>query len=141
MSDVIAHSPMIEGHGQFPHRIVLRDLGDQFVVHTEVHEPEKKPWYCQGNYVQKRPDEHDAIRRAWKHFERRSRHALSLAPPPEETLKHVSDIAETIIKTLLPEDAEERNELIRDDYQLESDLETFEQLTGKSLYEKAAQSD
>jgi len=46
----------------------------------------------------------------------------------------VADIAATIINTLLPDDEDERRELIGDDYQLESDIETFEQLTGKVIH-------
>jgi hypothetical protein len=41
----------------------------------------------------------------------------------------VSDIAESNINTLLPEDEDDRREINGDDYQLQSDIETFEQLT------------
>ena len=46
-------------------------------------------------------------------------------------LKQVADIAETIIKTLMGDDEEHRRDEFENDYQLDSDVETFEQLTGK----------
>ena len=45
----------------------------------------------------------------------------------------MSDIAESIINALLPDDDEDRRDLIGDDYQLRSDIETFEELTGKLI--------
>ncbi len=56
-----------------------------------------------------------------------------MEPPPAKRLAEVADIAETIINALLPEDEDERREFIDDDYQLESDIETFEELTGKVI--------
>ena len=47
-SRIIAASPMVHEPGLLPHRIVIRDLGDELVVHTEVLEPGKMPWYHQG---------------------------------------------------------------------------------------------
>ena len=37
-SKIVAASPMVHEPGMLPYRIVIRDLGDQFVVHTEVNE-------------------------------------------------------------------------------------------------------
>ena len=37
-SKIVAASPMVHEPGILPYRIVIRDLGDQFVVHTEVFE-------------------------------------------------------------------------------------------------------
>lgn len=54
-------------------------------------------------------------------------------PPPAKRLTEVADIAETIIKTLLPDDEDDCRDLINDDYQLESDIETFEHFTGKLI--------
>ena len=45
----------------------------------------------------------------------------------------MADIAESIINTLLPDDADDCRGVIGDDYQLQSDIETFEQLTGKVI--------
>ena len=45
----------------------------------------------------------------------------------------MSDIAESIINALLPEDEDDRRDLIGDDYQLQSDIETFEEFTGKVI--------
>ena len=139
-SSIVAASPVIHESGMLPHRIVIRDLGDQFVVHTEVFEPDKKPWYHQGDYFPKRSDastaaESDtvALRKAWVRFEERVRRSLRMDPPPAKRLAEVSDIAETIINTLLPDDEDDCRDLINDDYQLKSDIETFEHFTGKVI--------
>jgi hypothetical protein len=137
---VVATSPMLREPGILPYRIVIRDLGDQFVVHTEVIEPDKKPWYHQGDYFPKRSDATTtdesyaaALRKAWARFEERARISLHMDPPPAKRLEQVSDIAEAIIKTLLPDDEDDCRELINDDYQLESDIEPFEHFTGKVI--------
>ena len=54
-------------------------------------------------------------------------------PPPTKRLVEVVDIAESIINALLPDDEDDCRDLIGDDYQLQSDIETFEQLTGKRI--------
>jgi hypothetical protein len=56
-----------------------------------------------------------------------------MEPPPTKRLTDVANIAETIIKTLLPDDEDECRDLIDDDYQLKSDIETFEHFTGKVI--------
>jgi hypothetical protein len=61
--------------------------------------------------------------------------------PPAGQLNAVANIAETIINSLLPDDIEDRADLIEDDYQLESDIETFENLTGTSLWDRATPDD
>jgi hypothetical protein len=139
-SRIVAASPMVYESGMLPYRIVIRDLGDQFVVHTEVIEPKKKPWYHHGDYFPKKSDTLPAeeahavaLRKAWARFEERARRSLRMDPPPARRLAEVSDIAETIIKTLLPDDEEDCRDLIDDDYQLKSDIETFEQMTGKVI--------
>jgi len=55
---------------------------------------------------------------------------------PAKKLAEDSDIAKTIINTLLPDDEDDRRELIADDYQLQSDIESFEQLAGKVIQPK-----
>jgi hypothetical protein len=72
-------------------------------------------------------------RRAWARFEERARRSLRMEPPPARRLAEVSGIAESIINALLPEDEDDRRDLIGEDYQLESDIETFEQITGKVI--------
>ena len=131
---------MIHEPGLLPYRIVIRDLGDQHVVHTQVLEPGKKPRYHQGDYFPKRGDattaeesDAEALRKAWARFEERARRSLGMEPPPARRLAEVSDIAESIINALLPDDEDDRRDLIDDDYQLQSDIETFEQLTGKVI--------
>jgi hypothetical protein len=137
---IIAASPVVHESGMLPYRIVIRDLGDQLVVHTEVFEPGEEPWYHQGDYFRKRSEaatavESDAaaLHQAWARFEERARRSLGMEPPPTKKLADVADIAESITNALLPEDADERREFINDDYQLESDIETFEQLSGKVI--------
>jgi hypothetical protein len=56
-----------------------------------------------------------------------------MEPPPDKRLAEVSDIAESIINSLLPEDEDDRRDIIGDDYQLQSDIETFEEFTGKVI--------
>jgi hypothetical protein len=137
---IIAASPVVHESGMLPYRIVIRDLGDQHVVHTQVFERGQEPWYHQGDYFPKGCDaptaeESDAevLRRAWTRFEERVRRSLGMEPPPAKRLAEVSDIAETIINTLLPDDEDDCRDLIDDDYQLQSDIETFEELTGKVI--------
>jgi hypothetical protein len=137
---IVAASPVVQESGLLPHRIVIRDLGDQYVVHTEVREPDKEPWYHQGDYFPKQNDaptakESDAVAlsKAWARFEERARRSLRMEPPPAKRLAEVADIAETIIKTLLPDDEDDCRDMINDDYQLQSDIETFEHFTGKVI--------
>jgi hypothetical protein len=141
---IVASSPVVHEPGALPYRIVIRDMGDQFVVHTEVYESDKKPWYHQGDYFPKpsdaaRADESDAValRKAWARFDERVRRALRMDPPPDKRLAQVADIAEAIIKTLLPDDEDDCRDIISDDYQLKSDIETFEYFTGKVIQPEA----
>ena len=73
------------------------------------------------------------MRKAWARFGKRARRSIGIKPPPARRLAEVSDIAESIIKALLPGDKDKRRELIDDDYQLQSDIETFEELAGKVI--------
>ena len=50
---IVAASPIVHETGMLLYRIVIRDLGDQHVVHTQVFEPGKEPWYHQGDYFPK----------------------------------------------------------------------------------------
>jgi hypothetical protein len=138
---VIAASPMVRGGSEVPHRIAIRDLGDQYVVHTQIFDGVRKPYFQQGDDFPKTNDSApvahppaEALCKAWARFEERARRTLQMALPPTKKLIEVANIAESIIETLLPDDEDERRELVTDDYQLESDIQTFEQLTGKELY-------
>jgi hypothetical protein len=100
-SRIIAASPVVHESGMLPYRIVIRDLGDQLVVHTEVFEPGEEPWYHQGDYFTKRNDsptaeESDAaaLRNAWARFEERAQGSLRMDPPSAKRLAEVADIAE-----------------------------------------------
>ncbi len=138
-SDVIASSPMILADDTtLAHRIVLRDQGDQFVVHTQIFEGSKS-YFEHGNYFPKRKGEgtlaeHNRIelRKAWVKFEERSRRILGMENELHD-YKAAADVAESIIQSLLPEDEQERAEAISDDYMLESNIDTFEHFTGKDL--------
>jgi hypothetical protein len=137
---IVAASPVVHEPGMVPYRLVIRDLGDDYVVHTQVLEAGREPWFHQGDYFRKRDDaqtvhesDAQARRKAWVRFEERARRSLHMDPSPAKRLAEVSDIAETIINSLLPEDEDDRRDFIDDDYQLQSDIETFEQLTGKVI--------
>ena len=43
----------------------------------------------------------------WARFEERARRSLRMEPPPAKRIAEVTDIAETIIKTLLPDDEDD----------------------------------
>ena len=138
---IVAASPMFQGGSEVPHRIVIRDLGNTYVVHTQVYDGVQKPYFHQGDYFVKTNDSSpvahppaEALCKAWARFEERARRTLQMALPPTKKLTEVANIAESIIETLLPDDEDERRELVTDDYQLESDVQTFEELTGKELY-------
>jgi hypothetical protein len=59
--------------------------------------------------------------------------AGGVEPPPARKLAEVADIAETIINYLLPDDEDDCRDTFENDYQLDSDVETFENLTGKTI--------
>jgi hypothetical protein len=137
---IIAASPIIREPGLLPYQIVIGDLGYHYVVHTEVLERGRKPWYHHGDYFRKdnkTPSAHEsdaeAPRKPWSRFEERARRSLNMERPPAQRLAEVSDVAESIINALLPEDSDDRRDIIGADYQLESDIETFEQFTGKAI--------
>jgi hypothetical protein len=97
-----------------------------------------------GDYFPKRGDastaeESDAAtsRRAWARLEEPARRSLGTEAQPVRRLAEVSDIAETIINALLPENEDDRRELIGHDYQRQSDIQAFEQFTGKAIQPEA----
>ena len=53
----------------------------------------------------------------------------------------MSDIGETRINTLLLDDKNDRRDLIAEEYQFQSDIETFEQRTGKLIQPEDDQPD
>ncbi len=131
---------MVREEGALPYRIVIRDLGDQHVVRTQVFEPGEERWYHQGDYFPKRCDartsrqsDAEALHKAWIRLDERFRHSLRMEPPPAGRLAEVADSAESIINALLPDDEDDCRDLIDDDDQLQSDIETFEQVTGKMI--------
>jgi hypothetical protein len=60
---------------------------------------------------------------------------------PEEKFKRLADIAESIIEALLPDDEDDRRDVVNDCFQLHSDIETFEELTGKSILPEPLEED
>jgi hypothetical protein len=74
-----------------------------------------------------------ALRKSWTRFEERPRRSLWMDPPPAKRLAEGADIAETTINTLLPDDEDDCRDLINGDYQLKSDIETFEHFTRKVI--------
>jgi hypothetical protein len=56
-----------------------------------------------------------------------------MEPPPARKLAEMAGIAESNINALLPDDEDDRRDLIDDDYQLRSHIETYEELTGKKI--------
>ena len=83
---IIASSPIIPRDKQtLPHRIVIRDLGDEFVVHMQVWENDGRTFFHHGNYFKKSNaassvamSDREALAKAWAAFERRSRRTLGL---------------------------------------------------------------
>ena len=137
---IIASSPMVQGLCECPHRIVIRDLGDQYVVHMQIFDGVQKPYFYQGDYFVKTndsapvayPPSAEGLCKAWARFEERTRRTLQMESL-EHKLKQVADIAETIINTLMGDDEEHRRDEFENDYQLDSDVETFEAFTGKTI--------
>jgi hypothetical protein len=83
---IIAASPMVQGSCECPHRIVIRDLGTQYVVHMQIFDGEQKPWFHQGDYFTKtndsapiaHPPGAEGLCRAWARFEERVRRSLQM---------------------------------------------------------------
>ena len=137
---IIAASPMVQGSCESPHRIVIRDLGDQYVVHMQIFDGVQKPYFYQGDYFVKTNDSAPiAHPPAPRLCARRGRASRSVLDAPcrcaslERQVKEVADIAETIINYLMGDDEEHRRDEFENDYQLDSDVETFENLTGKKI--------
>jgi hypothetical protein len=84
--DIIASSPIVREGGCQPYRIVIRDLGNEFVVHTQVLPTVGGTSYMWGHYFRKdcsgipsEESEKTALRKSWLDFEKRSRDALSVS--------------------------------------------------------------
>ena len=127
---IVASSPMVQGSCECPHRIVIRNLEQKFVVHTQIFDGEKT-FFHHGDYFSTRGDA-DALKKAWERFEVRSRVTLQMVDLSNR-FTQVANIAETIINYLMGDDEEHRRDEFENDYQLDSDVETFESLTGKKI--------
>ena len=136
---IIAASPMVQGSCECPHRIVIRDLGDQYVVHMQIFDGAQKPYFHQGDYFVKTNDSApiahppaEALCKAWARFEERTRRTLqmeSLGAEAQGGRGHRGDDHQT----LMGDDEEHCRDEFENDYQLDSDVETFENLTGKKI--------
>ena len=77
-SDIIASSPWVQGNCEQPHRIVLRDLGDDWVVHTQgidVHN--RSVYFMWGSYRPKQSGD-KGVALLWNNFEERCRKHLGI---------------------------------------------------------------
>lgn len=63
------------------------------------------------------------------------RNTLGAGRDIDKRVQQIVGIAESIINALLPDSIEDRTDMVEEDYQLKSDLDTFENFTGKSLYD------
>jgi hypothetical protein len=128
--DIIASSPIVQGDGQMAHRIVIRNVGQKFVVHTQIFDGEKS-FFHHGDYFPTRGDA-DALKKARERFEVRARVILQMVDLSNR-FTQVANIAETIINYLMGDDEEHRRDEFENDYQLDSDVETLESLTSKKI--------
>lgn len=86
--NIIATSPTIPADEYtLAHRIVIRDWGDQYVVHMQVFERNGAVSFNHGNYFKKRPvlvsketPDWDALREAYEKFDERSRRIMGVRP-------------------------------------------------------------
>jgi len=64
-TDIIAASPWFRERLTNPYRIVLRDLGGKYVIHTQ-YEVDGKRFFTQGHYFQ--GDQYDRARQKWVEY-------------------------------------------------------------------------
>jgi hypothetical protein len=81
---IVATSPEIQGNMELPHRLVIRDLGDQYVVHMQIYE-KGRTYFHAGIYFPKKddPSPNASLKKAWACFERRTRVALGVGEPDD----------------------------------------------------------
>jgi hypothetical protein len=77
-NDIIASSPWVQGNGDMPHRIVMRDLSDDWVVHTQVIDVHNNNVsFMWGSYTPKRCGD-AGFATLWETFEGRCRRHLGI---------------------------------------------------------------
>jgi hypothetical protein len=91
----------------------------------------EKSCFHRGDYFLTRGDA-DALKKAWERFEVRARVTLQMVDLSNR-FTQVANIAETIVNYLMGDDKEHRSDEFENDYQLDSDVETFESLTSKTI--------
>ena len=109
---------------------MIRNLGQKFVVHTQIFDGERS-YFHHGDYFPTRGDA-DALKKAWERFEVRARFTLQMIDLSNR-FTQVVNIAEAIINTLMGDDEDHRRDEFENDYELDSDVETFENFTGKKI--------
>lgn len=74
---IIASSPLVAGSCECPHRVVLRDIGREYVVHTQVvpADGSGSTFFHGGHYFSKRHD--GALRDAFAQFIEQSQNTLN----------------------------------------------------------------
>ena len=78
---IVATGPWIKGNGEMPHRVVLRQIELQLIVHTQVVDVEiGYAFFTSGSYftVQGSMNEAFTLLAAWSCFERRVRRSLNI---------------------------------------------------------------
>lgn len=71
---IISASPVLEAEGSYPQRIVLRDLGDKYVVQNQSFSQTDyfSSYYSEGNHLYKYADPAGALAMAWGYFTQRT---------------------------------------------------------------------
>jgi len=92
--DVVATGPWVKGPGELPHRVVLREVRSEFIVHLQVIDTDLgHAFYTHGNYypcplatVPAKP-----LASAWTTFEDRVRRGLDIGPRPRQQPEAIDD--------------------------------------------------
>lgn len=69
--DIIATGPWVAEPGYLDRRVVLRDMGHQYVVHTQGADDDGEVSYNEGNYFPKLDTPNSALSRAFAAFTHR----------------------------------------------------------------------
>ena len=99
-SSIIAAGPWLRGPWELAHRIVIRCMGHEYVVHMQVIDCDLgHAFYTHGNYypcpvatVPGKP-----LDDAWTTFENRVRRQMDIAPRPAPEIKENADVDDSHI--------------------------------------------
>ena len=106
----------------------------------QIFDGVQKPYFDQGDYFTKtndsapiaHPPAAEALCKAWARFEERARRSFRCAHSSVRSRKWPTSPRRSST-TLMGDDEEHRRDEFENDYQLDSDVETFESLTGKKI--------